>query len=52
MSGSPLGEWTTSIPLRPCKGLIIMGGGMGLLFDRGSPYPKLFDLLRGLFFSD
>ena len=24
--GLPLGEWITSIPQRPCKGLIIVGG--------------------------
>ena len=29
--GLPQGEWTTPIPQRPCKGLIIAGGGMDIL---------------------
>ena len=31
MSGLPLGEWITSIPQRPCKGLIIVDGMGSLL---------------------
>ena len=39
--GLPLGERITSIPPRPCKGLIIVDG-VGLLLIGASPYPKLF----------
>ncbi len=47
MSGLPLGEWITSIPQRPCKGLIIMDG-MGLLLQTIAV--RFFVLVNGKIF--
>ena len=47
MSGLLLGEWTTSIPLRPCKGLIIVDG-MGLLLHTIAV--RFFVLVNGKIF--
>ena len=43
--GKALCKWITPIPLRPCKGLIIVGG-MGII-DRGKPLSCVIGPFQG-----